>query len=182
MQKLSRSLAVFLVAVAVFVACSKEKSESGDQGTFAFVVYPGAKYLPQITDLFKRAHKTLKPTEEPPPIAVYDTDATVEDVAKYYAKSYGYGDVAADATNNLSAAKPAAFYRTGDLSNDAKAAEALFKQLNVPADVTKAAGAYKAAEIEAKPNRPHVTVQRPYFDPTQSAVVDRTLILMSRQQ
>jgi hypothetical protein len=47
-------------------------------------------------------------------------------------------------------------------------------------DVTRAQGKYKAADIEPKPNRPRVTVQRPYFDVTNSQVVDRTLILMSR--
>jgi hypothetical protein len=182
MRKLSRSLAVVLFAAAALTGCVKEKGyESGEPATFAFVVYPGAKPLPQVTDLFKRAHKLIKPNEEPPATAVYDTDAPIDDVANYYAKSYGYGNVAPDATNNLSAAKPPAYFRTGDLGSDAKASEPIVKQLNLHTDVTKASGSYKAAEIEAKPNRPHVTVQRPYFDPTQSVVVNRTLILMQRQ-
>ena len=41
-------------------------------------------------------------------------------------------------------------------------------------DATKAQGKYKAAEMEPKPNRPRVTIQRPYFDVTTSQVVDRT--------
>jgi hypothetical protein len=52
--------------------------------------------------------------------------------------------------------------------------------MNVNVDVSKAAGHYRAAEIESKPNRPHVTVQRPYFDLTTGQVVDRTIILMAR--
>jgi hypothetical protein len=180
MRNYSRSLAIVLIAAAAFIGCNKEKS-APEQQTFAFVVYPGAKYLPQVTELFKKAHKTLKPSEEPPPIAVYDTDAPLEDVANYYSNNYGYGKVAPDATNNLSAAKPPAYFRSGDLGGDAKATEELLKKMNQPTDVSKAVGAYKAAEIEAKPSRPHVTVERPYFDPTQSMVVDRTLILMSRQ-
>jgi len=175
-----RSLAVVLIALAAFTGCKNEKPAT-EQEAFAFVVYPGAKYLPQVTDLFKKAHKALKPNEEPPPMALYDTDAPLEDVANYYANSYGYGKVAADATNNLSAAKPVAYFRTGDLGTDAKNSQDLLTKLNVKSDVTKAVGSYKAAELEAKPNRPHVTVQRPYFDPIQSIVVDRTLILMSRQ-
>jgi hypothetical protein len=55
------------------------------------------------------------------------------------------------------------------------------KKVGINPDVTKATGSYRAAEIEAKPNRPRVTIQRPYFDPTKSQVVDRTLILMFRQ-
>ena len=123
MRTFSRSLAIVLIAVAAFIiGCSKEQTAS-DGSTFAFVVYPGAKYYAQLTDLFKQAHKVIKPNEEPPPTAVYDTDAPLEDVATYYAQQYGYGKVAADSTNNLSAARPAAYYRTGDLNADAKATQ-----------------------------------------------------------
>jgi len=180
MRTFSRPLAIVLIAAAAFIGCSKEKPTS-EGTTFAFVVYPGAKYLSQLTDLFKQAHKVIKPAEEPPATAVYDTDAPLEDVANYYAQSYGYGKVAADATNNLSAARPAAYYRTGDLSGDTKATQDIMQKVGVKADISKAVGTYKAAELEAKPNRPRVTIQRPYFDPTRSVVVDRTLILMFRQ-
>jgi|SRR6185369_7187068 hypothetical protein len=181
MRTFSRSLAIVLIAVAAFIiGCNKEQTAS-EESTFAFVVYPGAKYYAQLTDLFKQAHKVIKPNEEPPPTAVYDTDAPLEDVATYYAQQYGYGKVAADSTNNLSAARPAAYYRTGDLNADAKATQEIMQKVNVKADTAKAVGAYKAAEIEAKPNRPHVTIERPYFDPTRNEVVNRTLILMFRQ-
>ena len=128
----------------------------------------------------RRAHKELSPNQEPPPIAVYDTEASVQDVANFYAKSYGYNTVAADATNNLSAAKPPAYYRTGDLAVDTQAVLPLMHKLGVNADITKATGKYTAAEIDPKLNRPRVTIQRPYFDATSSQVVDRTLILMAR--
>jgi hypothetical protein len=52
--------------------------------------------------------------------------------------------------------------------------------MNVPTDLSKATGSYRAADILPRPNRPRVTVQRPYFDVTTSQVVDKTLILMSR--
>ena len=172
--------AILLIAVATLVGCTKEKS-APEESTFAFVVYPGAKYLSQLTDLFKQAHKVLKPAEEPPATAVYDTDAPIDDVANYYAQSYGYEKVAADSTNNLSAAKPAAYFRIGDLSGDTKATQEIMNKVGIHPDITKAVGSYRAAEIEAKPNRPRVTVQRPYFDPAKSVVVDRTLILMFRQ-
>jgi hypothetical protein len=173
----------FILAGVLFVSivagCARE-NEYSEPEQFSFVVYPGARYLGQLSDLTKQAHKLIKPNEEPPPVAIYDTDASVEDVATFYAKSYGYGTVAPDATNNLSAAKPAAYYRTGDLAVDNRGAQEILAKLNVNADVSKASGTYKAAEIEAKPNRPRVTIQRPYFDVTKSQTVDRTLILMSR--
>ena len=147
---------------------------------FSFVVYPGSRYLAQLTETFKNAHRAANPGQEPPPIAVYDTDAPVEQVAEFYAKEYGYKDVAPDITNNLSAAKPPAYYRTGDLASDTKAIEELLKKMNMPTDVSKAQGSYRAADLLPRPNRPRVTVQRPYFDPNTSAVVDRTLILMAR--
>ena len=56
---------------------------------------------------------------------IYDTDAPVDEVATFYARAYGYPNVAPDATNNLSAAKPSAYYRTGDLATDTKAIEPL---------------------------------------------------------
>lgn len=178
-RNLRNVLSALLVLTAVFAGC-KGREEFAEPDAFSFVVYPGSRYLGQITETFKNAHRTMNPGQEPPPIAVYDTDATVEQVAEYYAKEYGYKEVAPDQTNNLSAAKPPAYYRTGDLQTDTKSIEELLRRMNMPTDITKANGAYRAADILPRPNRPRVTVQRPYFDPTTSAVVDRTLILMGR--
>ncbi|HWW63054.1 MAG TPA: hypothetical protein VN181_16890 [Thermoanaerobaculia bacterium] len=171
--------ALMLVALVAIAGCGKEK-DAEEPEAFSFTVYPNARYLGQLTELMRRAHKELNPSQEPPPIAVYDTDASVQDVATFYAKSYGYEKVAADATNNLSAAKPPAYYRTGDLEVDTKAVVPLMQKLGVNADVSKAKGSYNAAEIDPKLNRPRVTIQRPYFDATTSQTVDRTLILMAR--
>ncbi len=171
--------AALLVALCLAVSCGKEDDYSEPE-EFSFVVYPGARYLGQMTEATKQAFKVLKPNEEPPPVAIYDTEASVEDVANFYARSYGYSTVAPDATNNLSAAKPPAYYRSGDLAVDVKGVEPLIAKLNLNTDTTKAVGQYKAAEIEPRPNRPRVTVQRPYFDLITSQVVDRTLVLMSR--
>lgn len=171
-------LLVALALVLALAACKGEKAK--EEESFSFVVYPGSRYLPQLTDLTKQAHKVINPAQEPPPTAIYDTEAPVEQVADFYAKSYGYNTVAPDATNNLSAAKPPAYYRTGDILADAKAVVPLAEKMNVKIDVSKASGHYKAAEIAGKPSRPRVTVQRPYFDVTTSQTVDRTLILMSR--
>lgn len=168
-----------LVSLLLVGAC-KGKEELAEAEAFAFVVYPGSQYLGQLTEATKNAHRALAPGQEPPPIAIYDTDAPVEQVAEFFVKEYGYKEVAPDVTNNLSAAKPPAYYRTGDLATDTKAIEELLKKMNMPTDVSKAAGAYRAAEISPRPNRPRVTVQRPYFNVTTSTVVDRTLVLMAR--
>lgn len=180
MSRTTRSLlSALLILTAVFAGC-KGKEEFAEPEAFSFVVYPGSRYLGQLTETFKNAHRALSQGEEPPPIAVYDTDAPVEQVAEFYAKEYGYKEVAPDVTNNLSAAKPPAYYRTGDLATDTKAIEELLKKMNMPTDVSKAQGQYRAAEILPRPNRPRVTIQRPYFDANTSQVVDRTLILMAR--
>jgi len=177
---MSYLLAVMLIVSAALTGCKHEKGPGAEEA-FSFVVYPGAQYLPHLTEMTKQAHKVIKPGEpEPPPTAIYDTDASVEDVANFYAKSYGYGSVAPDATNNLSAAKPRAYFRTGDLQADVQAIAPLLQQMKMTTDTSRAQGKYKAADIEPKPNRPRVTVQRPYFDVTTSQVVNRSLILMSR--
>jgi hypothetical protein len=173
------ALAALLAFTALFVACKGEE-EYTEPEAFSFVVYPGGRYMGQLTENIKAAHKMINPSQEPPPTAVYDTDAPIEQVADYYAKQYGYTEVAGDQSNNLSPTKPPAYYRAGDLAKDAKDIEPLLKQMNLTTDTSKAVGAYKAAEIAPRPNRPRVTIQRPYFDVTTSQVVDRTLILMSR--
>ena len=179
MLKHSRHLlALFLVAAAL-VSCRGE-NEANEPETFSFVVYPGARYLQPLTDMTKQAHKLLKPNMDAPPIAIYDTEASVDEVANFYAKSYGYSTIAPDVTNNLSSAKPPAYYRSGDLAADTKPIEPLLQKMGARTDISKAVGAYKAVELEPRPNRPRVTVQRPYFDVTSSQVVDRTLILMAR--
>lgn len=177
---MKRSLIIAgVILLSVIAGCSME-DEYSEPEAFSFVVYPGSRYLGRLSDVTKQAHKILKPNDEPPPVAIYETDAPVEEVANFYAKAYGYGTVAPDSTNNLSAARPAAYFRTGDLSADNKSSVDLLAKLNLKTDVSKATGIYRAAEIEAKPNRPRVTIQRPYFDVTTSQTVDRTLILMSR--
>ncbi|MDQ6803153.1 MAG: hypothetical protein M3041_20305 [Acidobacteriota bacterium] len=180
MSKSSRVATILMVLIATLPGCKREEKSASEQpATFTFTVYPGSRYLAQLTELDKRADATMKPNVTPPPIAIYDSDAPLDAVANFYANSYGYTKVAADATNNLSAAKPAAYYRNGDLYMDVKGIEPLLKKLNVNTDFSKAQGKYRAVEIESKMNRPRVTIQRPYFDVINSQVVDRTMILMA---
>jgi hypothetical protein len=169
-------LAALLVAAA-FAGCKSEE-EYAEPEAFSFVVYPGSRYLGQLTETTKQAHKAIDPNSDPPPTAIYDTDATVEQVAEYYAKQYGYSDIAP--TGGEAVAKPPAYYRSGDIASDVAAIVPLAQKMNLSLDPSKATGTYRAAEIAPRPNRPRVTIQRPYFDVTTSQVVDRTLILMSR--
>ena len=180
MSKLNRCLLLALVAVLAIAGCKSKEQATNEPESFAFVVYPGSRYVAQLTEVTKNAHKLYQPNQDPPPTAIYDTDAPVEKVAAYYAKEYGYNTIAPDATNNLSSAKPPAYYRSGDLQTDVQGAMPTATKLGLKVDASKAQGKYRAAEIEPKPNRPRVTIQRPYFDMTTSQVVDRTMILMSR--
>lgn len=180
MSKTTRTLlSALLVLTSLFIACKGEE-EYAEPEAFSFVVYPGSRYLGQLTEKTKEAHKIINPAQEPPATAIYDTDAPVEQVADYYAKQYGYNEIAPSAPTDTAAPKPNAYYRTGDVAADQKAIEAIIKQLNLGTDISKAQGQYRAADIAARPNRPRVTIQRPYFDVTTSQMVDKTLILMSR--
>ncbi len=182
MNRVSRLMLAAALVALVVAGCGKEKktTESNEPEAFSFTIYPGARYLAPLTDLWKRARKVTLPAEDVPPIAIYDTDAPIDKVAEFYAQSYGYGKVAPDSTNNLSSAKPPAYYRSGDLAKDVSAIVPVAQKLNLKLDASKAAGAYRAAEIDPKPNRPRVTIQRPYFDASSSQTVDRTLIMMAR--
>jgi len=177
-----------LLLLIPLAGCKREKSadvsdyESRDaQGSgYTFIVYPGARLLPELTDLRRKAQGSLNGVA-PPPQAVYDTDAAVEDVATFYAKQYGYGKVAPDATGNFSSASPHAYYRTGDLAQDNAGMKPVLDKLGFKADLSKAVGTYKGAQISAQPSRPAVTLTRPYFDVTKSQVVNRTLIITYRE-
>jgi MoaA/NifB/PqqE/SkfB family radical SAM enzyme len=158
---------------------SRVEQRGVDSDGFRFVTYPGARELPQITELTKQAHRTIAPGTEPPPTAVYDTDSPLDDVVAFYLETYGYREGVSDAPRNPSA-PPRAYRRGGDLNVDLSAIESLLPRLNLQTDLSRAIGSYQAVEISPKSNRPRVTVQRPYFDVTTSEVVDRTFILMAR--
>src|SRR5438270_14750 len=82
-------------AAVALAGCKKEKGQAAEEPeAFAFTVYPGSQYLAPLTELDKKANALMHPNQPQPPIAIYDTDAPLETVAAYYAKSYGYGTVA----------------------------------------------------------------------------------------
>ena len=60
MSKQSRFLIILAVVGSMAIAgCHKEKSAGEDE--FKFVTYPGSRYLPQLTELTKQAHKFIRP-------------------------------------------------------------------------------------------------------------------------
>ena len=178
MTRLSRSIPVLLLVALAIAGCGRENS--ADSEPFKFVMYPGARLLPRLTEATKQAYRIIRPNQPSAEVFIYDTDASVDDVARYYTADYNYGAIAPDATNNLSAAKPPAYRRSGDLQSDLKGIEPLLPKLNLKTDTSKAVGTYQAVELAGKNNRPQVTIQRPYFDVTTSQVVDKTMILMAR--
>lgn len=176
--------------VVVLGACRQEKvtplseHESADVAAAAhnFQVYPKAEFLPELTELLRKVHFEIHPgAKQAPPTAAYHVDATVEEVAEFYAARYGHGRVAPNEVNNFSSTPPGAYYRAGDLQADAAGAVDMMKRLNLQSDVSKAVGSYKGAHISSTQNFPRVTIQRPYFDQLKSEVVDKTLIIMVKE-
>lgn len=186
---MKRSITAAL-AVLLLVSCGGEKAErlSDDESAavqakaFNFEVYPGAKYLDGQADILRRAHFVINPdSKDAPTMAVYDTDAPLEEVAKFYSEKYKV-ELAENQANNFKTIKPSAYYLTGDLATDAAAIAPVIEKLSLGTDVSKAAGAYRGAYFEAQESLPRVSLQRPWFDIANSQVVDRTLIVMVREK
>lgn len=180
---------VLIAAALTALACGRETSEPlTDQevadlqaSSYNFQLYPGAEYLAPQTELLRRAHFVLQPeAKSAPPMAMYDTAAPLEEVAKFYGEKYGY-TIAPNEVNDFSSVKPQAYYTQGDLAADTMQVKPILDQLKVTSDLTKATGSWKGTHISPKPNMPRVTLQRPYFDFVNSRVVDKTLILMVRE-
>jgi hypothetical protein len=173
-------LSLLLVCILLPAGCRRGERPAEPEA-FSFVVYPGSRYLGQLTEKTKEAHRHIDPSTEPPPTAIYDTESSVEEVARFYADSYGYGEVKDEAAAAAAGAeKPRAYFTSGDVAADTKALEELLRKMEMPTDISKASGTYRAAQIAPRRHRPRVTVQRPYFDVTTSEMVDRTLITMTR--
>lgn len=193
MHPMSRTFSTLAVCLAILLAmagCKGEKSveplsdyESADvqAKAFNFQIYPGAQFVEGQTDLLRRAHFVLNPSAtEAPPMAVYETGASLEEVAKFYSEKYGY-QVAENMANDFKTVKPQAYYTAGDLAQDAEAVKPIAQKMNLNVDFTRAQGAWRGAYFSPQVTLPRVTLQRPYFNLTNSQVVDKTLIVMVRE-
>ena len=184
-----RRFKVSLFIVLALAACRKEEVkplsqyESADvqARAFNFQVYPGATFQDSQTDILRRAHFVMQPqATEAPPMAVYVTTDPLEKVAAFYADKYGY-KIADNPTNNFSAAKPQAYYLTGDIAKDSEAIKPVAEKLNLKIDPAKAKGEYRGAYFAPQSNLPRVSLQKPYLDLRTGEVVDKTLIVMVRE-
>jgi hypothetical protein len=156
-------------------ACGGERTaeplsewESADlqAAVFNFQVYPDARFKPEQTELLRRAHFVLNPgATAAPPLAVYESESPFEAVRQWYGERYGL-------------AEPP--LREGELQADAAAIEPIARQLELEPMLTQARGRYQAADLAATGNLPRLTIQRPYFDLIENQVVDRTLIILTR--
>lgn len=184
----SWSLLALLVLLA---ACRKEEtlpplsdaeSAAVQARAYSFKVYPGSRFLQPQTELFRKAHFVLHPDAvQAPPTAAYESDASVADVAKFYAEDSGFGRVADSEANGFSSVKPAAYMTKGELAADLPSIKPILEKLSMQVDDSKAVGAYVGAHVNGTHTRPRITIQRPYFDVATSRVIDKTLIIMVRE-
>jgi len=180
-----------LAAIVFALGCREEEKlvpmseyESADlrARTYNFQVYPGARFLEHQTELLRKAHFALNPNDKhAPPMAIYDTEAPLANVVKFYTERYETGEPVPNESNGMRAIPPAAYYSRGNLAADAAALKPFLDRLGIASDVSKAEGEWQGANFMAKENLPRVTLQRPYFDAAQSVTVDRTLIVLVRE-
>lgn len=184
--------ALLLLSILVLLAaCAKENKvqpvseyESADiqAKSYDFHVFAGARFLGGQTDLMRRTYMMMKPNaKEPAPMAAYDTDAPLGQVAAWYLERYGYGTIAPNDAPDATGVKPSAYYNAGDFAKDAPINKQRLEKLGMPSDVSQATGTYRGAYFAPKTNLPRVSLQRPYFDAVERKIVDRTLIVMVKE-
>lgn len=183
---------LILTLLALVAGCSRPAPEQPlsewevadlEAARYDFRAFPGSIYLRDQTELLRRAHFVLHPTaSQAPPTVVLSSDAPLEEVAGWYAESYGYRRVAPNSVNDFSSVPPKAYYRSGDLKADAEPAVPLLEALELDADISNAEGEYRAAHIEPTMRLPRVSIQRPWFNALENRVEDSTLIIMVREE
>lgn len=134
-----------------------------------FPVAPGATLLPKATELTRRARAVLRggAPDVQQRLVMFETDARLDEVGKFYAAALGDGP----------AAPATVVHSTGDFARDEEKLAPLLETLGQP--FTRGAkGPYLSIEIGA-PGRPRVSLQRPYRDFVSDRIVDRTLIMIS---
>lgn len=187
-----RCLRVVAITLAVLVsACRQEPaleqlppSEAAAIRAQAwdFHVYPGATELGGQEDLLRRAALALDPArKEPPALGMWDTDAPLETVAEFYTGKYRYGPIAPTNAPLADGSNPVAWWGEGNLAEDAARTRPVLEKLGMKSDVSAAVGTYRSVTMRGNNGLPRVSIQRPYFDLIGGKVVDRTLVLLVRE-
>ncbi len=163
---------LFILLLALFTTGCEQQND------LHFPVYPGAVQRPRIARIFVNAHEILN-RDDPREIdlMVLDSAASVEEVAEWYAKLYGF-EVSQDQVNDFSPMPPRAYLLEGNLRNDFEGIKPLLAKMGIEPEVQGVEGMYQGAHVDAVYGRPRVSIQRPYVDPVREKLVDRTLILL----
>ena len=183
-----KTLAIALFASLVLSACSEPVQEVPlaewevadlQAARYDFRAYPGSSYREDQTSLLTRAHFVMNPeATTDPSLLVLESSDDVEKVAGWYAREHGYDAIAPSPSPD----DADAYFRSGNLRDDAESARPLFEALSLSTDPSAATGDYRAAHLAPTRRQPRVTVQRPWFDALTNRVVDSTLIVLVRDQ
>jgi hypothetical protein len=133
-----------------------------------FPLYPGASANAGQTELIRRARQlnTANAAAAKARLALYETDASLETVERYYV--------------DLLAATPDAVTRAGGnfAADDARLAP-LLQRLGQPFTPTTGDRVYRTVVIRGGAGKVTVSLQRPYRDFVRDTIVDKTSILIT---
>lgn len=177
----SAGIAMLLaVGLLIPVAAGCSDHQEADRGVAAYS-YPGARQLHQQEVILHRAHALLNPGADAREIVILETADSVESVALFYAARYGIRQVVEDTVNDFSATLPPAYYREGDIGEDVRQYAHIVAALGLPFDPESISGSYRGAQINGTSTQPTITIQRPYIELPNGTIVDRTVILISKE-
>lgn len=182
---MKRAVAAVLL---IFLGCDSEPEERMmsdaesirlQHDIWEFQIYPGAEYLEANTKAYERAHFLMNPgDDEPPRMAFYHSEDSIEEVGAFYAEKYGYGEVAPNQVNDFKPFPPQAYFDQGDLRQATEQIVPMLEQLELSTDISDVEGEFRTAHIEGIDRYPRVTLQRPWYDVVTGEVRDTTMILM----
>lgn len=144
-----------------------------------FQIYPGARYLEELTEAYKRAHFLMNPEDdEAPRMAVYESEDSIDQVGAFYADKYGYGRVEPNAVNDFKPFAPPAYFSEGSLEESTRQILPMLEALELSTSIEGVEGEFRSAHIEGIDRYPRVTLQSPWYDVIDAEVRETTMILM----
>lgn len=137
------------------------------------IVFPGALGMEEMTRLLTKARGEGFNGE----LALYETDAGIEEVASYYASAYGEASSEGDAPAPVVLENGA-----GDFASDEAALAPLFATLGLELSRGRITGHYRTIVVQPSGSNPTISLQRPYRDLVRDEIVDRTLIMIEERR